>query len=197
MSIRVGLTGGIGSGKSTVARHLEARGAWVVDADAIAKAATAPLGAAIPSILEAFGSEYVAADGSMDRQRMRARVFQDSSAKLKLESIIHPIVSQQTMAMAAQAGQRPVVFDVPLLVESGHWLHKVDWVWVVDCQPETQVRRVQERSGWSRDSIEAVIGQQASREQRLAAADAVVFNEGVNLQELHSLIDDLAVRFGL
>ena len=195
MSIRVGLTGGIVSGKSTVARHLEARGAWVVDADAIAKAATAPLGAAIPSILEAFGSEYVAADGSMDRQRMRARVFQDPS-KLKLESIIHPIVSQQTMAMAAQAGQRPVVFDVPLLVESGHWLHKVDWVWV-DCQPTTQVRRVQERSGWSRDSIEAVIGQQASREQRLAAADAVVFNEGVNLQELHSLIDDLAVRFGL
>ncbi|MFP5467690.1 MAG: dephospho-CoA kinase [Gammaproteobacteria bacterium] len=195
--MRVGLTGGIGSGKSTVARRLQSRGAWVVDADAISRAATAPKGAAIPLIAEVFGPEYVAADGAMDRQRMRERVFQDPSAKRTLEGIIHPIVGEQTMAMAAQAGHRPVIFDVPLLVESGHWLRRVDCVWVVDCQVDTQLRRVQERSGWNKETTEAVIRQQASREQRLAAADAVLYNDGIDLAGLASLIDDLAHRFGL
>lgn len=195
--IRLGLTGGIGSGKSTVAGQLQARGACVVDADAISRAATASHGAAIPFIAKAFGPEYVAADGGMDRQRMRERVFQDPSAKRTLEGIIHPIVSEQTMAMAAQAGRRPVVFDVPLLVESGHWLRKVDRVWVVDCTVETQLHRVQARSGWSTETTAAVIRQQASREQRLAAADAVLFNDGIDLTDLASLIDDLARRFGL
>lgn len=195
--MRLGLTGGIGSGKSTVARLLAARGACVIDADAISRASTAPGGTAIPAIREAFGPAYITDDGALHRDRMRERVFQDPEAKRRLEGIIHPIVAMQTRAMVEEAGSRPVVFDVPLLVESRQWPQRVDRVWVVDCKESTQVARVQARNGWAVEAVEAVIRQQASRAQRLAAADVVIFNDGIDLEELEQLVADLAARFGI
>ena len=155
---RLGLTGGIGSGKSTVASLLAARGAAVVAADAIARATTAPHGSAMPAIAQAFGAEFVNAQGALDRERMRALAFSDPDAKKRLEAIIHPLVSQashdQTTAAIAN-GHRCIVFDVPLLVESGRWRQQLDRVLVVDCSRETQIARVMARNGWTREAVQA------------------------------------------
>lgn len=196
-SWRLGLTGGIGSGKSTVAQLLALRGACVIDADALSRASTGPGGAAIPAIRDAFGPDFIGADGALLRERMRERVFAHPQDRHTLERIVHPIVAAQSRAMVEQAGSAPIVFDVPLLVESRQWPQRVDRVWVVDCTVETQVARVQARSGWTADAVKSVIGQQASRAQRLAAADAVIFNDGIDLVTLERLVADLAARFGL
>ena len=196
--LRLGLTGGIGSGKSTVAQLLASFGAQVLDADAMSRASTAAGGSAIPDIRRVFGDHFVAADGSLDRDQMRARVFSDPAAKKALETIVHPCV-QQAMAQAlAQSAAPCVVFDVPLLVESPHWRGRVDAVVVVDCDHETQIERVMARNGWARDAVLAVIQQQATRAQRLAAADAVVFNgAGNTLLQLERDVRALATSFGL
>lgn len=195
--LRLGLTGGIGSGKSTVARRLSERGALVIDADAISRACTSPEGAAIPAIREAFGSDVILSDGSMDRTRMRERVFSDPTLRSRLEAIIHPIVARETAALVAGAAGRPIVFDVPLLVESGRWPSRVDYVWVVDCEISTQIKRVVDRNGWEASAVDAVIRQQAPRGLRLSAADAVLFNDGISLEELSHVVDTLAAEFGL
>jgi dephospho-CoA kinase len=185
--LRIGLTGGIGSGKSTVARALGSLGAWVVDTDAIAHSLTAPGGAALPAIVEAFGPAMIAEDGAMDRARMRALVFEQPGERARLEAILHPMIGARTReaAAAAPAG-RPVVFDVPLLAESGTWRARVDRVLVVDCTVETQVARVVARSGWAPDAVMRTIAQQASRAQRRAIADAVIFNDGLALVALEA-----------
>ncbi|MGQ2981786.1 MAG: dephospho-CoA kinase [Polaromonas sp.] len=198
---RVGLTGGIGSGKSTVAAMLADCGAAIIDADAISRQTTAPGGAAIPLISQHFGAAMVSADGALDRDRMRALVFSDPEARRQLEAIIHPLVGTETARQARQAeqsGQRCVVFDVPLLVESGRWRQQVDQVLVVDCSEETQVRRVMARNGWSREQVGQVMAGQASRSQRLAAADVCIANDGaVSLAVLALLVRQAAQRFGL
>jgi dephospho-CoA kinase len=181
---RIGLTGGIGSGKSTVAALLVAEGAMLVDTDAIARRIAEPGGIAMPAIEAAFGRTVIAPDGGLDRAGMRQLVFADSSARKRLESILHPLIGAETERLAATAGQAPVVFDVPLLVESGRWRANVDRVLVVDATEETQLRRVMARSGWTPDAVRAVIAQQASRKLRRAAADAVIFNESLSLEEL-------------
>ncbi|MDP3519475.1 MAG: dephospho-CoA kinase [Hydrogenophaga sp.] len=197
-ALRLGLTGGIGSGKSTVAQLLAGLGAQVLDADAMSRASTAAGGSAMPEIRRVFGDAFVAADGSLNRDQMRERVFSDPTAKQALEAIVHPCV-QQAMANALQhSTARCVVFDVPLLVESTHWRARVDAVLVVDCDSETQVQRVVARNGWAREAVDAVIRQQASRQQRLAAADAVVFNgAGNTLLQLERDVRALATSFGL
>jgi len=197
-AFRLGLTGGIGSGKSTVAQLLAGLGAQVLDADAMSRASTAAGGSAMPEIRRVFGDAFVAADGSLNRDQMRERVFSDPTAKQALEAIVHPCV-QQAMANALQHSTAPcVVFDVPLLVESAHWRARVDAVLVVDCDSETQVQRVVARNGWAREAVDAVIRQQASRQQRLAAADAVVFNgAGNTLLQLERDVRALATSFGL
>jgi len=181
---RIGLTGGIGSGKSTVAALLVAEGAVLVDTDAIARRIAEPGGIAMPAIEAAFGRTAIAPDGGLDRAGMRQLVFADSSARKRLESILHPLIGAETERLAAAAGQAPVVFDVPLLVESGRWRANVDRVLVVDATEETQLRRVMARSGWAADAVRAVIAQQAPRRLRRAAADAVIFNESLSLEEL-------------
>lgn len=200
-ALRVGLTGGIGSGKSTVAGMLAACGAAIIDADAISRQTTAPGGAAIPLIIRQFGDEMVTADGALDRDRMRALVFSDPAARRRLETIIHPLVGAETARQAAQAeeaGRRCIVFDVPLLVESGRWRPQVDRVLVVDCSEETQVERVMARNGWTREQVGQVMAGQASRSQRLAAADVSVANDGgVSLAALALLVRQAAQRFGL
>lgn len=182
---RVGLTGGIGSGKSTVCRMLRDLGAWIVDTDAIAHRLTAPGGRALPAIAAQFGTEVIADNGAMDRTRMRERVFADPAQRRALEAILHPMIGEDTRAEAAAAPQGAiVVFDVPLLVESGRWRDQVDRILVVDCPVETQIARVMQRNGWTADAVQRIIDQQASRAQRLAVADDVIVNNGLELEEL-------------
>ena len=183
--LRIGLTGGIGSGKSTVTALLAQHGAAVVDTDAIARQLTLPGGAAIESIRAAFGADFVDADGALDRTRMRALAFSDPSARRRLEAILHPLIGTETERQAGNARAAPaVVFDVPLLVESGRWRARVDKVLVIDCLEDTQVRRVVARSGWSAPAVQAVLAQQASRAQRRACADAVIFNDAISPERL-------------
>ncbi len=200
-ALRVGLTGGIGSGKSTVAGMLADCGAAIIDADAISRQTTAAGGAAIALIAQHFGAELVTDQGALDRDRMRALVFSDPAAKRRLEAIIHPLVGAETARQAAQAedaGYRCLVFDVPLLVESGRWRPQVDQVLVVDCSEETQISRVMARNGWTRAQVEQVMAGQASRTQRLAAADVCISNDGaVSLAALARLARQAAQRFGL
>lgn len=182
--LQIGLTGGIGSGKSTVASLLVKHGATLIDTDAIARSVTLAGGAAIEPLRAAFGDGLIGADGAMDRAQMRERVFSDPSAKALLESIVHPLIGAECDRQAAAAGDAPLVFDVPLLVESNRWRARVDRVLVVDCREEVQVQRVMARSGWTEDTVRAVIRQQASRTARRAAADAVIFNDGIGLDTL-------------
>jgi len=199
--LRLGLTGGIGSGKSTVASIMASAGAAVMDADAISRALTLPGGRAIPAILAEFGEQLIAPDGAMNRDAMRALVFSNPESKRQLEAIIHPLVGQvlQEESIAAiAAGHACLVYDVPLLVESGErWRRQVDLVCVVDCGVETQIQRVMSRSQLGRAEIERIISQQASRQQRLDCADAVIFNEGIDLAHLKQLVHEMMARFGL
>jgi len=190
-ALRIGLTGGIGSGKSTVAGLLAARGAAIIDSDALARRLTLPGGAAIPAIRAEFGDDFIDATGALDRERMRALAFADPPARRRLEAILHPLIGIETEREAGAARAGVIVFDVPLLVESGRWRARVDRVLVVDCSEATQLERVVQRAGWSPDMVRAVIAQQASRAARLAAADAVIRNDGISLAELEMQIDTL------
>ncbi len=195
--LRIGLTGGIGSGKSTVGQMLASRGAAVIDADAIARSVTQPHGLAMPAIEKTFGQEFVGADGALDRERMRAHVFANAQAKQALEAIIHPLVAQETqrVALAAtQSGHHTLVFDLPLLVEAGaRWRAQVDRVLVVDCSVETQIQRVMARNGFDRKVVENIISNQASRSQRLAAADWVIDNDHLTMDRLAASVLSLAL----
>ena len=195
--LRLGLTGGIGSGKSTLAKMLQSLGADVIDADAVSRATTASGGAAIAAIGHTFGPAFIDTEGALDRARMRALVFSQPDQRKLLESIVHPLVGQEIRRLSLQTTSSLLIFDVPLLVESPHWRVQLDRVLVVDCLPATQVRRVAQRSGWDLATIEAAMQNQCSREQRLAAADCVVFNEGASLDNLQHLARALAKRFGL
>jgi dephospho-CoA kinase len=174
----VGLTGGIGSGKSSVARAFESRGVTVVDADALAHALTGPGGAAMPAIRAAFGADCADAGGALDRARMRARVFADPAAKTRLEGILHPMIRAETLRLANEAPGPYVILMIPLLVESGVARSRCDRVLVVDCPEEEQVRRVMSRSGLTAAEVRAIMATQATRAQRLAAADDVLDNGG-------------------
>jgi len=188
--VRIGLTGGIGSGKSTVAVLLVQRGATLVDTDAIARALTGPHGAAMPALRALFGDDIADAQGALDRERMRALAFADASAKARLEAALHPLIGAQAERQAA-ATRGAIVFDVPLLVESGHWRAKVDRVLLVDCSEATQIERVMRRSGWTRDAVERVIAAQASRTLRRSAADAVIHNDDIGIDGLSAQVDTL------
>ena len=185
-ALRIGLTGGIGSGKSTVAAALAALGASVIDTDAIARSLTQPGGAAIAAIAAQFGAEFVDASGALDRSRMRELAFADPAARQRLEAILHPLIRAETARQADAAQGTAIVFDVPLLIESGRWREQVDRVLVVDCREATQVERVMARSGWTREAVQAVLAQQASRRSRRAGADAVIHNDGLSHEELRA-----------
>lgn len=199
-AVRLGLTGGIGSGKSTVANLLKNAGATLVDADAIARLATAPGGTAIPQIRACFGSRVLDATGGLDRTALRKQIFSDPLAKSQLEAIVHPIVRQEVVRQSLRADENNapcVVFDIPLLVESSHWREMFNRILVVDCTQMTQISRVAERSGLNPDEIRKIIATQASRSQRLRVADAIVFNEGISIGELEHQVQEIAARFGL
>jgi dephospho-CoA kinase len=194
----VGLTGGIGSGKSAAGEHFAELGAGVVDTDAIAHALTGPSGAAMPAILKAFGSEIASADGALDRAAMRKRVFADPAERQRLEAILHPMIRAESDRRVAQldaTGVPYIILVVPLLVESmlgkgNSYRERVQRVAVVDCAPETQIRRVIERNGLPRSDVERILAVQATREQRLNVADDVIDNNG-SFSELATQVDAL------
>lgn len=197
MTLRVGLTGGIGSGKSTVADMLRQAGVPVVDTDRIAHALTAPGGTALAALRVAFGPEVFDADGTLSRDRLRSLVFSHEGERQRLESILHPMIRRvaERQFQAAAVHADIVVFDVPLLVESGSWAQRVDRVLVVDCSEDTQVSRVIQRSGWSEQQVRAVIARQASRQARLAEATDVIVNDGVGLPELRARVLEVLGRW--
>lgn len=198
--LRVGLTGGIGSGKSTVAQLLLAHGAMLIDADAISRAVTAPGGAALAPIAAAFGSDFISAAGVLDRDHLRQATFSEPLLRQRLEAIVHPLVGAEVARqerVAIAAGSLCLVFDIPLLVESGRWRQRVDLVLVIDCLPEVQISRVMARSGLERSAIERIIASQASRTQRLYCADIVVFNSSSSMPALQQDVATMARRFGL
>jgi dephospho-CoA kinase len=173
----IGLTGGIGSGKSTVAGFMASLGARIIDTDAISRQLTQAGGAAIESIRDHFGAHLIDANGALDRVQMRTLVFHEPRAKARLESILHPLIFVHSQTQVRQALERVVVLDIPLLVETTRWLTQVHQVWVVDCDEEMQVQRVIKRSGWKEDAVRRVIAQQASREERRRHADVVILND--------------------
>ncbi|HZO01018.1 MAG TPA: dephospho-CoA kinase [Burkholderiales bacterium] len=178
MSFVVGLTGGIGSGKSAAADEFAALGATVVDTDVISRELTEQGGAAIARIREVLGSRFIGPDGSMDRKKMRDHVFADPAAKRALEALLHPMIREESARRIALASGPYVVYVVPLLIESPGYRARVDRILVVDCPEETQVARVRARSGLAEDEVRAIMRGQISRAERLAAADDVIDNGG-------------------
>ena len=197
----LGLTGGVGSGKSTAARMLAAHGAAVVDADAISRQLTAPGGAALPAIAAQFGPQFIAADGALDRAAMRELIHGDPAARQRLEAILHPLVQQtmQTQAQeAARQGARCIVFDVPLLVENlAYWRPRIDALLVVDCPEEVQIARVMARNQLTRAQVMRILASQTSRARRLAVAEAVIDNGGTTPENMRKQIETLLPRFGI
>ncbi|MGA2550785.1 MAG: dephospho-CoA kinase [Burkholderiaceae bacterium] len=175
---RVGLTGGIGSGKSTVAEGFAHRGVAIVDADALAHELTLPGGAAMEAIAKTFGSEFVAPDGSLDRARMRELVFRDDQKRLALEHILHPLIRHETERRVRMAESPYVLLVIPLLLESKKGAKGVERVLVVDCSEEEQITRVMQRSQLSRAEVEAIMARQIGRAERLLQADDVIENSG-------------------
>jgi dephospho-CoA kinase len=192
----IGLTGGIGSGKTTVADLFAARGVPVIDTDLIAHGVTAPGGVAMPLIEASFGPEYVAADGSLERAKMRERIFADDTAKAQLEAIVHPLIRAESERQRQQARGPYHIVVVPLLVESGNRATRADRILVVDCSVQTQIERVMRRNGFAREQVLAIIARQATREQRLAVADDVVLNdETATLESVERHVESLHRRY--
>lgn len=199
-ALRLGLTGGIGSGKTTVAALFSQRQFPVIDADGIARECTAPNGIAMDAIRNRFGAAMVAADGSMDRNAMRAAAFSEPSVRIALQDIIHPLVRQEMerqTRLAESAGAACIVFDIPLLTESPQWRQRLQQVLVVDCSEETQRLRVQARDKLDDTTVSRIIQAQSPRTHRLRCADFVIHNDGISLQELGAQVEWVALEFGL
>lgn len=179
MNLCVGLTGGIGCGKSTVAKYFQELGAFIIDTDEIAHRLTRADGRAIDAIRAAFGDRYIAEDGSMDRAGMRELIFSDGLAKRRLESLLHPLILDSAQAQLRQAQGSPyVVMVVPLLLGSPDFLHLVQRVLVVDCDESRQIERVRQRSQLSEHEVRAIMAQQVGRMEGLRGAHDVIHNDG-------------------
>jgi len=194
--LNIGLTGGIGSGKSLVADMLQALGAAIIDTDAIAHALTGPGGAAMDAIRTTFGNAFIRPDGALNRAVMRAQVFSQPQARQRLQGILHPMIAREVGRQAAQANGLYTVFVVPLLVESGRWRTRVARICVVDCDEDTQRTRVHHRSGLAFDEVTRIMQSQATRAARLAVADDVIDNGGeVTMDELRQQVHALHARW--
>ena len=184
---RIGLTGGIGSGKSTLAQLMVARRVALIDADAVSRQLTAAGGPAMPDIKREFGQAFIAADGSLARDRMRELVFTQPEARLRLQALLHPRILSALLeqeSLLINQGKPLVLLDIPLLVESAHWRQKLDRVLVVDCSTDTQIRRVMQRSGMTAEQVQGIMATQANRAQRLSAADWVIDNDSDDIGKL-------------
>jgi dephospho-CoA kinase len=190
----VGLTGGIGSGKSAAAAEFARLGAAVIDADAIAHELTRAGGAAVAGVRRVLGDEFIDAHGAMDRDKVRARVFADAQARARLEGLLHPLIRAESERRIAAARAPYVVHVVPLLIESPNYRERVQRVLVVDCAPPVQQERVRRRSGLDDEQIRRIMDAQSARQARLAAADDVIDNSG-SLDALHKQVRALHSRY--
>lgn len=193
MSRVIGLTGGIGSGKSTAAGMLAALGACVVDTDEISRELTAPGGAALPALREAFGEAIVPPGGALDRAAMRSLAFSDARSRARLEGILHPLIREEAASRLARATGPYAVLVVPLLFESGSWAGRLERVVVVDLDEALQVRRTLERSPLGEEEVRAIMATQWPRWRRLQAADEVLWNGG-GIEELRAQCGRLHAR---
>lgn len=190
----VGLTGGIGSGKSAAADLFAELGAAIVDTDRIAHSLTTPGGAAMAAIREAFGDGVLSGDGALNRPAMRALAFESPDARKRLEGILHPMIRQESERQCLAASAPYVILAVPLLIESGTYRERVQRLCVVDCPEAVQVARVMQRSGLDEPQVRAIMAAQATRAERLAAADDVVDNAG-SLDALREQVTGLHRRY--
>lgn len=190
----VGLTGGIGSGKSAAADCFASHGITIVDTDAIAHELTAANGAAMPALLEEFGAGAATADGSLDRSRMRRLVFADPAARARLEAILHPMIRELSNERCREAGSPYVILAVPLLVELGAYRERCHRIVAVDCPEDLQISRVMARNGIGEGEVRAILATQASRAERLAAADDVLANDG-DLADLNGQVAALHRKY--
>ncbi len=190
----VGLTGGIGSGKSAAAQAFEALGTSAIDTDAIAHALTGPGGAAIEPIRAAFGADFLTPEGALERARMRALVFTDAAKKHLLESILHPMIRARTSELVQAAGSPYVILMVPLLIESSDYRRRCQRILVIDCPEELQVTRVMARSGLAAEQVRAIMANQVTRAARLAAADDVIDNSQ-DMSHLRHQVEALHARY--
>ena len=197
---RLGLTGGIGSGKSTVATMFASFGAALIDADAISRRLTASNGMAISTIREQFGEMFIDQDGSLNRKHMRDLIFGDTDAKRRLEKIIHPLIKleiERQDQLAVSLGKRLIVYDIPLLIESLNWRPVLDNVLVIDCLEQTQIDRVKLRNTLKTEEIQKIIASQANRKIRNSAADMLIFNDSISIEQLRQQVKQVSQHFGL
>lgn len=190
----VGLTGGIGSGKTTVANMFAELGVSIIDTDAIAHQMSQAGGTAIPFIAKSFGADFINAQGAMDRAKMRDLVFSDAQAKKQLESILHPLIRQQCEIEATTSSGAYPIFVVPLLIESGNWRARVQRILVIDCDQETQIARVIQRNKFERTQVLRILATQVSREERLAQADDMI-NSMADLSQVRSEVEILHKKY--
>ena len=200
LRVRIGLTGGIGSGKSTVSAQLGQMGATIVDADAVSRSVTGSNGSAIPALTTAFGSSILSSNGALDRAQMRRLIYSNPASKIQLEAIVHPLVRteiQRQSILAETNGARCIVFDIPLLLETAYWRRMLHRILVIDCTEETQISRVVQRDGLSAEQAQRVVLAQVSRLDRLQAADMALFNDGISPQILALRVQEIGAQFGL
>lgn len=190
--MKIALTGGIGSGKSTVAGLWVACGAELFDADAVSRELTAAGGAAMPALVQFFGEACRTPEGALDRAWMRERAFQDPAARRRLEGVLHPMIAQRArLAQASTPAGLPLVLDIPLLAAGSAWRQLADRVLVVDCSAATQIERVRARSGLAAEEVQRIIDSQIDRPARRALADAVIFNDGLTVADLKAQVQAL------
>lgn len=190
----IGLTGGIGSGKTTVSDMFAKLGAHIIDTDLIAHQLTTSNGKAIEPIIGAFGADVIDSSGAMDRQKMRKLVFKEPTAKRQLEAILHPMIRSECERLAISGVGSYPIFVVPLLVESGNWHERVTRILVIDCEEQTQIKRVMLRNGFPREQVEDILQVQASRDERLGVADDVI-NSDQNLDHIWQQVNDLHQKY--
>ena len=200
LRVRIGLTGGIGSGKSTVSAELGQMGATIADADAVSRSVTGSNGSAIPALTTAFGSSILSSNGALDREQMRRLIYSNPASKIQLEAIVHPLVRteiQRQSILAETNGARCIVFDIPLLLETAYWRRMLHRILVIDCTEETQISRVVQRDGLSAEQVQHMVLAQVSRLDRLQAADMALFNDGISPQILALRVQEIGAQFGL
>ena len=189
--LRVCLTGGIGSGKSTVARYLVQLDVPIIDADAISRSLTSPGGAGIEAIRDIFGDSFIDTEGGLHRDRMRDKIFSEPASKRALESILHPLIEEKIATQASiQSGSDIIIFDIPLMLENGKWRSRMHRIIVVDCDENTQLQRVSQRPGWSSEMAKKAILQQASRCSRRACADIILNNQNIDFATLAHMVHE-------
>ncbi len=194
MPLIIGLTGGIGSGKTSVSKRFSELGVCVIDTDQISHRLTQRTGAAISEIRRDFGESFITEEGSLDRERMRTLVFNDEPSRRRLESILHPLIQTEAFRIAASAPPPYLIMVVPLLLETPGYRDRIDRVLTVDCEERSQIERTMKRSGLSEQEVRSIMSAQITRQDRIQQSDDVITNDG-DLAHLEDRVDSLHLKY--